>query len=170
MILMLEVLGDLFTYNPKLLPIEKTPDSVEALLSFKPSFGKVLRCITTCGVVSKNGYLVMGAGIAKDAKRKFMELPYIFGQNVDEKGNHFHIIKKYGVASFPTKHHWKEKSDINLIARSCRELLHFSREWDYVLLPRVGCNNGGLLWDEVKPVVETYLHSDKFTIVHPYEG
>lgn len=169
MILMIEAIGNLFTYNPKPTPLEKTPDSVEDLLGFRPSFGKVLRCITTCGVVNKNGYLVMGAGVAKEAKRRFMELPYLFGQKVDEKGSHFHIVERYGVASFPTKHHWKDKSDINVIARSCRELMHFSKEWDHVLLSRPGCINGGLIWEEVRPIVASYLYKDKFIIVHPYK-
>jgi len=166
---MIEVIGNLFTYNPRTTPLEKTPDSVEDLLSFKPDFGKVLRCVTTCGVVNKKGYLVMGAGIAREAKRRFMELPYIFGQKVDEKGSHLHIVEKYGIASFPTKHHWKEKSDLNLIAKSCRELVHFSKKWDFVLLPRIGCTNGGLSWDEVKPIVASYFHEDRFTLVHPYK-
>jgi hypothetical protein len=166
---MIEVTGNLFTYNPKTFPLEKTPDSIEELLSFEPSYGNTLRCITTCGIVNKNGYLVMGAGIAKEAKRRFNELPYIFGERVDERGNHLHIVEKYGVASFPTKNDWKDPSDINLIAQSCRELFHFTKKWDYVLLPRVGCTNGGLLWKDVRPIIASYLHSDKFIVVHPYK-
>lgn len=169
MTLMIEVVGNIFTYNPTNQPLEKTPLTVDELLAFKATPGKILRCVTTCGVVNKNGYLVMGAGIAKQARRRFTELPYIFGQKVDERGNHVHIVEQYGIASFPTKHDWKEDSDINLIAQSCRELVHFTKNWDYVLLPPAGCTNGGLTWQEVRPVVSSYLHSDKFIIVHSYK-
>jgi hypothetical protein len=163
---MREVSGDLFTYNPRSTLIETTPNTVEELLTFKPTHGNILRCVTTNGVVNNKGYLVMGAGIAKHAKRRFPELPYIFGQNVDERGNHVKIVDNYGIASFPTKHHWKNNSDINLILRSCRELVCFAKNWDYVLLPRPGCNLGGLEWLEVKPLIQQILHQDKFIVVH----
>ena len=166
---MIEVVGNVFTYNPQNIPLEKTPDTVDELLSFKSDFGGVLRCITTCGVVNKNGYLVMGAGIAREAKRRFTDLPYLFGQRIDECGLHIHIVEEYGVTSFPTKYNWKENSDINLIAKSCRELVHFSKKWKYVILPPVGCTNGGLLWEDVRPVIASYLDNDKFIIVHPYK-
>ena len=163
---MLEIQGDLFTYNPRAIPLEATPNTVEELLAFSPSHGNILRCITTNGVVNKLGYLVMGAGVAKLAKRRFRELPYLLGQKIDERGNHVYIIDEYGMASFPTKHHWKDDSDINLIVQSCRELLHISKKWDYVILPRPGCGLGGLAWNEVKPIISEILHQDKFIVVH----
>lgn len=163
---MKEVRGDLFTFNPRLQPIEKTPNTLEELLTFKPTHGNILRCITTNGIVNNNGFLVMGAGIAKKASRRFPELPYLIGQKIDERGNHVHIFEKYGIASFPTKHHWKDPSDINLILRSCRELVCFGKKYDYILLPPPGCTNGGLNWEEIKPLVEGILHYDKFIVVH----
>lgn len=163
---MQEILGDLFTFNPRTTPIEQTPDSVEDLLNFKPSYGKILRCVTTNGVVKNNGSLVMGAGVAKEAAKRFPELPHLLGQLVDERGNHVFVFDQFGVASFPTKHHWKENSDLQLIEQSCRELVWLSKKWDFVLLPRVGCGMGGLDWEnEVKPLVSKYFTSDKFIIV-----
>ena len=165
---MKEAVGDLFTYDPT-PPITIVPESVEELLNYHSSIKKsVLRCITTNGVVNKNGSLVMGAGIAKKAKKKFMEIPHLFDQRIDEKGLHVHILDKYGVASFPTKYHWKKKSDLNLIIKSCRELVFLAKKWEYVLLPPPGCTNGGLLWEEVKPHLEHLLADDKFVIVHAY--
>ena len=163
---MLEVTGNLFTYNP--IETQLTPNNMEELLNFKPS-SKILRCVTTNGIVKTNGDLVMGSGIAKEAKRWFRELPHILGDVVDSRGNHAYIIEKYGIASFPTKHHWKNNSDPNLIARSCREILHFGKKWEYILLPRVGCNNGGLGWEQVKPILLTYFQNDKFIVVHSYK-
>lgn len=147
---MLEVVGDLFTYSP--VSVCETT--------------KVLRCVTTNGVVKANGNLVMGAGVAKDAARKFPDLPHLLGQLVDERGNHVFILDQFGVASFPTKHNWKDNSDLDLIQQSCRELLWLSKKWDYVILPRVGCGLGGLDWEQqVKPIVEKYFEDNKFIIV-----
>lgn len=163
---MIEVIGDLFFYNPKPNKLEITPDNIDELINFKSTHGSVLRCVTTNGIVKASGSLVMGAGVAKEAARRFPELPHLLGQLVDEKGNHVFIIEKFGIASFPTKHDWKNNSDIDLIAQSCRELKWLSKKWDYVILPRVGCGLGGLDWDnQVKPVVETYLDEDKFIVV-----
>jgi hypothetical protein len=167
---MLEVIGDLFTYNPTSKPLQTAPNTVDELLQYKPSHGNILRCITTNGIVKSNGDLVMGAGIAKEASRRYMELPHIFGDKVDERGNHVYIIEKYGIASFPTKNHWRDPSDINLIAQSCRELVHFGKKWEYILLPRPGCGLGGLDWDkQVRPLISHYFKNDKFIIVHPYQ-
>jgi len=164
-----EVIGNVFTYNPRLRPVESTPNTVDELLKFKPTYGNILRCVTTNGIVKKNGDLVMGAGVAREAKRRFNELPHIFGQNIDKNGNHVYIVEKYGIASFPTKHHWKNDSDINLIAQSCRELLFLSKSWDYILLTRPGCGLGKLSWVDVRPVLASYFDDDKFILVHPYK-
>ena len=165
---MIELVADLFFYNPKPTNLESTPGSVEELLNFKPTHGNILRCVTTNGIVKPNGSLVMGAGVAKEAARRFPELPHLLGQLVDEKGNHVFIIEKFGIASFPTKHNWKNNSDMDLIVQSCRELKWLSKKWDYVLLPRVGCGLGGLEWDnQVKPVVGSYLDDDKFIVGRP---
>tara|TARA_B100000614_G_scaffold255945_1_gene273701 strand:- start:224 stop:730 length:507 start_codon:yes stop_codon:yes gene_type:complete len=164
---MKEVIGNLFTYNP-IPPITTTPNSVEELLDCKSPNKTILRCVTTNGVVNKYGSLVMGAGIAKAAKKRFMELPHLFGQRIDERGLHVHVIEKYGVASLPTKYHWKDDSDLNLIIKSCRELVFLTKKWDFVLLPPPGCTNGGLVWDEVRPHLKDLLVDDKFVIVHAY--
>jgi len=70
---------------------------------------------------------------------------------------------------FPTKHNWWEKSDLVLIEESTRQLRDF---FDNVIseypvpiyLPRPGCSNGGLDWEDVKPILEKYL-DDRFVVV-----
>lgn len=126
----------------------------------------LLRCITTNGVIKKNGELVMGAGVAKAAALKYPRLPRILGDLVNSHGNNVFLVKQFAVASFPTKHHWVEKSSLELIERSCKQLLDISDDWEYIALPRPGCSNGGLDWSEVKPIVDRYLSSDKFIVVH----
>lgn len=63
---------------------------------------------------------------------------------------------------------WMSKSDIDLIARSARQLefLRCRMGFYYVILPRPGCGNGGLNWEEdVRPVLQETL-SDYVIVVH----
>jgi hypothetical protein len=127
---------------------------------------RVVICITTNGIIKKNGELVMGKGIALQAKQRFPKLPLILGQYIKQKGNQLYYISEYNIASFPTKHHWKDKSDIDLIQQSCFQLENFVKTYDkYAALPRPGCENGGLNWyQNVKPTIEHIL-SDRVCVV-----
>lgn len=147
---MLEVTGDLWTY-----PAE-------------------FRCITTNGVVNARGELVMGKGIALEAKRRYPSLPKLLGAAVQKQGNipvMFMDGSCNGIISFPTKHHWRNPSDLDLIAESAEALAYWSRhDWDVppvIALPRPGCGNGGLDWErQVRPVLVDLLN-DNFVVVHP---
>lgn len=134
------------------------------------------RCITTNGFIKKNGELVMGAGVAGQAQKRWPFLPYKIGQTVKECGNHvftYNLTEDYKPITwlivFPVKHVWYEKADLSLIKRSAEELMdtldkpEFSH-WTKVLLPRPGCGNGQLKWEQVKPVIETVL-DDRVVVV-----
>lgn len=131
-------------------------------------------CITTNGMVKKDGSCVMGRGIAYEAKNRVKGIEFILGQKITESGNHVHALDwindNYNstlILSFPVKHNWYEKADIELIKRSCVELVErmnsITSELN-VLLPRPGCGNGGLNWEDVKAEIEPLL-DDRFTIV-----
>ena len=125
-------------------------------------------CVTTNGVVKANGRLVMGAGIAKTFREKFPGLDLELGRKVKEYGNIPFVIYKQGTAivSFPTKHHWKYKSDIGLIMNSAKAIskIASARFWTQVAVPMPGCGHGGLDWEtQVKPSIENIL-DDRFTI------
>ena len=107
----------------------------------------------------------MGKGIALQAKQRFPKLPTLLGQYVKQKGNQLCYISEYNIISFPTKYHWKDKSDIDLIKQSCLQLEYFVRTYDkYAVLPRPGCQNGELDWkQDVKPIIENVL-SDRVCI------
>lgn len=128
-------------------------------------------CCTTNMIVKNNGELVMGAGVAKRFKEKYPNLPRIWGERIKNREHMHGFIISSGFPSsffvaFPTKRHWKDKSDIQLIKESTVYLLNATRMlgWKRVLLPRPGCSNGGLRWDEVKPHLEKYL-DDRFYII-----
>ena len=129
-------------------------------------------CITTNGFVKNSGQAVMGRGIAKQAKEKFLGLEYTLGLLITNEGNLVHYLihdTEHDVAiwSFPVKHNWWESAEIDLIVRSCAQLMYHVEGMNYkrVLLPRPGCGNGGLKWEEVKPTIEQLL-DDRITVVN----
>lgn len=126
-------------------------------------------CITTNGIIKKNQEAVMGAGIALSAKNKYPNLPLSLAVKLRAGGNHvYHIPQKDGVniVTFPTKNHWRDDSDTALIKQSCKELVELTNKkgWTNVLLPRPGCSNGKLEWEDVKLIIEPLL-DDRFTVV-----
>ena len=128
-------------------------------------------CILTNGNLDRNGDNVMGRGIARQAKQKHPELPRMIGQHLRLIGNSPLAISgrgigaRYNIVTFPTKHSWKDDSDIELIKESAVTLNALAEENNLeVLLPRPGCGNGGLKWSEVRQVLEEVL-GERVTVV-----
>jgi len=123
--------------------------------------------ITTNGSIRKDGACVMGRGVALQAKKRYGTLPYELGNKIRDTGNNVYTFKDYGILTFPVKHKWFEKADLELIERSAKQLLYVVDRPIY--LPMVGCGNGHLLWRDVRPVLEKYF-DDSFTIVTMTRG
>lgn len=138
-------------------------------------------CVTTNGVVKANGELVMGAGIALIFAKKWPSLPIELGNAVKKNGNIVHVnrgwtispnrletMPSYHIVSFPTKHHWKDKSNLELIRQSAEQLVDLTnkQQWKKVVLPRPGCGLGQLDWETVKAVIEPIL-DDRFYVIVP---
>ena len=133
-------------------------------------------CITTNGDIRSDGVRgIMGAGIAARCRDKFKSVEYTQASMLKLLGNVPSVLindinagwHEYCVVSFPTKHTWKRKSDIDLIRKSCSHLVVLADwyGWNTVCLPRPGCSNGGLDWmTAVKPVLEEVL-DDRFIVV-----
>ena len=123
-------------------------------------------CITTNGIIKNNGDLVMGAGIALQAKQRFPSVPGTLADMVKTHGNRAFYLPVQNLFSFPTKHDWRDKSDINLIAQSCHDIVDITNQMGFkeVYLPRPGCANGQLSWDSVRVVIGQILDS-RFTVV-----
>lgn len=126
------------------------------------------RCITTNAILRKNGNAIMGKGLALDAKLRYSNIETILGRLIKEHGNHVFKLGN-GLISFPTKWHWREDSDIELIKRSAQELVFLLKDDPArrVLLTRPGCSNGNLSWSRVKPIIQDILSDNKFIIVAP---
>jgi hypothetical protein len=139
--------------------------------------GATFRCITTNGVVRKNGKAVMGKGIALEAvvRCKLMhpsiDVEALLGYKLSKHGNHVYMLEGTGLISFPTKYSWRDDSSISLIEQSCKELIVLVQpllaEDSIVVLPAPGCGNGHLDWRQVKCVIEQILVDDRYIVVFP---
>ena len=126
-----------------------------------------LRCITTNGALRRSGNAVMGKGIALEARKRYHDIEAILGSFINKYGNHVFLLG-YNLISFPTKHHWKQDSDIQLIRRSARELVCLLKDNSArrVLLTRPGCGNGNLKWSDVKVAIQDILVDNKFIVAY----
>lgn len=132
-------------------------------------------CVLTNGIIKKDGSLVMGAGQAKEADVRF-KCAKEFGKLTADNGIKPCCLNRtvtgfntqpYLLFSFPTKYHWRDKSDLNLITTSAYEIVRMvnNLEIDTCYLPPPGCGLGGLNWKtQVKPILESIL-DDRFIVV-----
>ncbi|KKN69263.1 hypothetical protein LCGC14_0442580 [marine sediment metagenome] len=128
--------------------------------------------ITTNGATRKDGAAIMGRGVALQAKQRYPGIEHVLGRLIRENGNHVSLITGNipKIVSFPVKHHWRERADLKLINQSVIELVQlvdrgtsFFQKYLTVALPRPGCGNGRLRWEEVRSIIRLIL-DDRFTI------
>jgi hypothetical protein len=122
--------------------------------------------VPTNGTVTKNGRAVMGRGIAQQAAKNWPDMPRMLGVFLRNDGNHPVVFNIYALISFPVKHNWWEDADLDLIEQSARELmalLHKIKATGDIYIPQVGCGNGNLRWEDVKPRLSCL--DDQFILV-----
>ncbi len=133
-----------------------------------PTNNRVYRCRDTGRYKA-----VMGAGLAKQARDRvegIEELLAVHLQTAD--GNVPGVIGFWEgkiIWSFPTKYHWRNPADLELVEQSAAILNHYwqtaQRCKDTVVaLPEVGCGEGGLEWSEVEPRLKKHLQSFNFVV------
>jgi hypothetical protein len=130
--------------------------------------GADLFCITTNSYIREDGSLVMGAGIAKQARNKYPGLAQNLGKKIRDDCGPAHSTghrRRYGLllpetgsclALFQVKTHWRNNADITLIADSASDLTKHLREKGpnyevHINYPGIG--NGGLDRAEVAPII-----------------
>jgi hypothetical protein len=94
-----------------------------------------VKVIPTNGVfVTRRGgttLAVMGAGVARQARDRYPGLVRSFGKLLKTHGNRVHVVDLGGkwddyskfLITFPTKHHWRDPSDLRLIETSAEQLV-----------------------------------------------
>lgn len=122
--------------------------------------------VTTNGDVNSKGRAVMGRGVAYQAASRFPDLSKDLAYFLRDVGNIPVILHKYLMMTLPVKHHWHELADIQLIRNSCNYLVGRLADTNIekIYMPRPGCGNGGLIWEKVKPEIETIL-DNRFVVV-----
>jgi hypothetical protein len=135
--------------------------------------------ITTNGTITGRGLGVMGRGCALEAANRYnaqhttpgrrpVTLQRRLGHYLTAYGNHVGVLvppPPWTLVVFPVKHEWMELADLALIQQSAYELIALADrlEWRRVVLPRPGCGNGGLTWDQVQPLL--WDLDDRFVVV-----
>lgn len=112
-----------------------------------------------------NCFGVMGAGIALEFKLRYPEMfkkyeemckqqKYIVGRPRLYKDGSINIL------NFPTKKHWKTPSKIEWIEEGLRYFAQNYKKANItsIAFPKLGTNNGGLKWNNVKILMEKYLN------------
>lgn len=109
---------------------------------------------------------VMGAGIALEFKLRYPEMYDEYARLCENKQMIIGVPKIYKycdekwIMNFPTKSHWRYPSKIQWIESS---LKYFSENYkkidiESIAFPKLGTNNGGLDWQDVKVLMEKYLN------------
>lgn len=81
------------------------------------------------------------------------------------------LERPHFILNFPTKKHWRSKSRLEDIDSGLADLVNvvMSNEIKSLAVPPLGCGNGGLEWQDVKPRIERALGSlrDVRVLVYP---
>ena len=144
--------------------------------------------ITTNGQFDDNGKACMYGGCARVCADRWPEtafrlgtclknfnlnVPYVIGA-LDENGDYIkpnlRIIKerkfKNLILSFPTINNLMDGANLDLVRDSARELRAMADRFELrgIVSGRPACGIGGLVWKDVRPVIEEFF-DDRFTVV-----
>lgn len=120
---------------------------------------------------------VMGRGIAKTFKEIYPEMFKQY-QSFCKDGSltvgklWLYKTPHKWILNFPTKQHWRSKSRLEYIEAGLRK---FANTYDrksllQVSFPMLGCGNGELDWEDVRPLMEQYLRPLPIDVyIHLYQ-
>ena len=107
---------------------------------------------------------VMGKGLALQFKKRY---PNMFAEyealckseRLAPGTLHLYKAPDHWIINFPTKRHYRAKSERSDIEMGLAKLRLKCTEWEIesMALPALGCGYGGLEWSEVRPLVDKYL-------------
>lgn len=138
----------------------------EAMITY--TTGNLLEADVEALVNTVNTVGIMGKGIALMFKERFpknmreyaeacksseVQTGKMFVTSTDE------LIGVKWIINFPTKQHWRAKSQMSWIEEGLQDLRRFivDNSVQSVAIPPLGAGNGGLNWYEVKPRIEQAL-------------
>lgn len=145
--------------------------------------GNLLTAEVDALVNTVNTVGVMGKGIALQFKRAYPGNYHAYRaacasgevrlgrMHVFDTG---HAGPRRFIINFPTKDHWRSRSRLEDVASGLEALISVVRDHDIssIAIPALGCGNGGLSWDNVRPMIEAAvarMHGVT-ALVYPPEG
>lgn len=140
---------------------------IKTIKLIKYKIGKdIFKSKTDAIVNTVNCVGVMGAGLAKEFKKRFPEM-YKDYRKICKDGKlkigKFHTFRTIDrlIINFPTKKHWKNNSKLEWIEAGLEHFVKSYKNWDIssVAFPQLGTNHGKLNWSDVKTIMEDYLNS-----------
>ena len=105
---------------------------------------------------------VMGKGLALAFKKHYPEMFATYKNDCISKEISmgrpymYHMPVTPHIICFPTKNHWREKSNLLDIECGLGNLFYSAcLQWDInsIAIPALGCGEGGLLWEDVLPII-----------------
>jgi O-acetyl-ADP-ribose deacetylase (regulator of RNase III) len=120
----------------------------------------LVNTVNTVGVMGKGIALMFKeafpenfAAYAAACKRGEVAVGRMFVTRCDQ------LVGPHWVINFPTKQHWRQPSRIEWVVAGLEDLKRVIVENGIrsIALPPLGCGNGGLEWQDVRPVIEAAL-------------
>jgi O-acetyl-ADP-ribose deacetylase (regulator of RNase III) len=129
--------------------------------------GNILKCEADALVNPVNCIGVMGRGLALKFKNDFPENYRAYEAACRRKAVQpgrmfvFETDKRmpHCIINFPTKRHWRDKSQLEDIESGLVDLVKVIRDRGIrsIAIPPLGCGLGGLAWNDVRPRIERTL-------------
>lgn len=144
-------------------------------IHFEPNLN-IFHCNTEAIVNTVNTKGAMGKGLALAFKNRY---PKYFESYLLALANkqlavgklHWYQLLAFDfpnwIVSFPTKELWWNKSKEEYIVKGLLALKDDleERSIQSIAIPKLGCNNGGLDWNDVRPLIVQYLKYSSTDIV-----
>jgi O-acetyl-ADP-ribose deacetylase (regulator of RNase III) len=130
--------------------------------------GNLLDADVEAVVNTVNTVGIMGKGIALMFKEKFPENFRAYARaceaNEVQIGRMFvtesrELFGPRWIINFPTKTHWRVNTKIEWVEEGLEDLVRVIRARNIrsIAIPPLGCGNGGLNWQDVRPLIESAL-------------
>ncbi len=128
-------------------------------------------CDADCLVNTVNCEGFMGKGIAYQFKMRFPEnnksyIKACRSGDLTVGKLHYYFEEGITIINFPTKNNWRENSKIEYIEKGLNSFVELLPKLvvKRIAIPPLGCGNGGLIWTDVRGIIENKISdlSDKY--------
>lgn len=130
--------------------------------------GNLLQANVEALINTVNCVGIMGKGIALQFKQAFPANFEAYAKACQQQqvqvGSMFvfdtgSMLNPRFIINFPTKKHWRGRSELHFIEQGLIDLKKIIQEYQIqsIAIPPLGCGNGGLNWEIVKPLIESTL-------------